>query len=78
MLNFFAKALIKRQLKGKISESEMDKMLELIEKNPDFFTQMAASVETKMKTGMSQENAANEFMTESGEEAKKIIGGFGK
>lgn len=74
MFNFFTKALIKRQLKGKVPEAEMDKMLTLIEQNPDFFKKMAASIEEKMKQGMSQEEAAQAVMAQDGEELKRIFG----
>ena len=74
MLNFFTKALIKKQLKGKVPEAEMDKMLEMIEKNPDFFKQLAGSIQEKMKQGMTQEEAAKAVMTEQGEDVKKAFG----
>ena len=74
MFNFFTKALIKKQLKGKVPEAEMDKMLEMIEKNPDFFKQLAGSIQEKMKLGMNQEEAAKAVMAEQGEEVKKAFG----
>lgn len=75
MLNFFTKALIKRQLKD-VPQTELDKIFEMIEKNPDFFKQMAESIQAKMKTGMSQEEAAKAVMQESGEDMKKVMGGL--
>lgn len=75
MLNFFTKALIKRQLKD-VPQAELDKIFELIEKNPDFFKTMAGSIQEKMKTGLSQEEAARAVMAESGEEIKKVMGGM--
>lgn len=77
MLNFFTKALIKRQMKG-VPESELNKIFELIEKNPDFFKQMAESIQAKMKTGMSQEDAAKAVMAEGGDDFKKVMGSMGK
>ncbi|MFA6459507.1 MAG: hypothetical protein WCV79_03915 [Candidatus Paceibacterota bacterium] len=73
MLNFFTKALIKRQLKD-MPEAEIEKIFTVIEKNPAFFTQMAANIQEKMKSGMSQEEAAKAIITESGEDMKKILG----
>ncbi len=73
MLNFFTKALIKRQLKGKVPEAEMDRLLGLIEKNPEIFQKMAVSIQEKMQKGMSQEEAAQEFMREEGDVLKGIM-----
>lgn len=73
-MNFFTKMLVKKQLKGKVPEADMDKMLEAIEKNPDFFTQMAASIQEKMKAGMSQEEAAMAVMQQDGEQIKSMLG----
>lgn len=77
MLNFFTKALIKRQMKG-VPEAELNKIFEIIEKNPDFFKQMAESIQAKMKTGMSQEDAAKAVMAEGGDDFKKVMGSMGK
>ncbi|MBP6858431.1 MAG: hypothetical protein KBC33_01205 [Candidatus Pacebacteria bacterium] len=73
-MNFFTKMLVKKQLKGKIPEGEMDKMIDMIEKNPDFFKQMAASIQEKMKSGMSQEEAAMAVMQQDGDQLKKMMG----
>lgn len=77
MLNFFTKALIKRQLKD-VPESELNKIFEMIEKNPAFFQQMATSIQAKMKMGMSQEEAAKAVMAEGGEDMKKVLGSLQK
>lgn len=73
MLNFFTKALIKRQLKG-VPEAEVDRILTIVDKNPDFFQKMAKYIQEKSATGMSQEDAAKAFATEHGEELKSILG----
>ncbi len=72
MLNFFTKALIKRQLKD-VPQAELDKIFEMIEKNPDFFKKMAESIQVKMKSGMSQEEAAKAVMEEGDEDIKKVM-----
>ncbi len=77
MLNFFTKALIKRQLKD-VPQGELDKIFQMIEKNPDFFKQMAGSIQAKMKTGMTQEEATKAVMQEGGEDMKKVLGSLGK
>ncbi|MEK7641593.1 MAG: hypothetical protein AAB365_01205 [Patescibacteria group bacterium] len=73
-MNFFTKMLIKKQLKGKVPDAEMDKMIEMIEKNPDYFKQMAESIQEKMKAGMSQEEAAMAIMQQDGDQIKKMMG----
>ncbi len=65
--------LVKKQLKGKIPESEMDSMIEMIEKNPDFFKQMVESIQEKMKMGMSQEEAAMAVMQKDGDKLKQLM-----
>ena len=73
MLNFFTKALIKKQMKG-MPEAEIEKVLTIIEKNPDFFKKMITNVQEKVKQGMSQEDAAKQFAQEHGGELKDILG----
>ena len=73
MLNFFTRTLIKRQLKG-MPEAEVEKMLTIIEKNPDFFQKMALEVQAKIKKGMSQEDAAKQFAEEHAKDLKEILG----
>lgn len=74
MLNFFTKMLLKKQLKGKVPEEQIDQMLAMVEKNPDYFKEMAAKIQDKMKQGMSQEEAAMEVAREDGEKLKQMIG----
>lgn len=73
-MNFFTKMLIKKQLKGKVPDAEMDKLLEMVEKNPDYFKNMANSIQEKMKQGMSQEEAAMAVAKEDGETLKRMMG----
>ena len=64
-------------MKG-VPEGELNKIFEMIEKNPDFFKQMAESIQAKMKLGMSQEEAAKAVIQEGGEDMKRVIGSLGK
>lgn len=73
-MNFFTKMLVKKQLKGKVPEAEMDKMIDMIEQNPDFFKKMAESIQEKMKAGMSQEEAAMAVMQQDGDQLKRMLG----
>lgn len=72
MANFLVRALIKQQLKG-MSESEIDKLVTLFEKNPDFFKKMAETIQEKVKGGMSQEEAAKAFAEENKEGLMKVL-----
>lgn len=60
-MNFLMKSLIKSKLKG-LPESEVDKLIGAIEKNPDFFKTLAEEVEKKSKSGMSQQDAIAEVL----------------
>ncbi len=75
MLNFFTKALIKRQLKD-VPQDQLEKIFDMIEKNPDFFKQMAEKIQEKTKTGMSKEAAAKAVMEEGGEEMRNAMKAF--
>ena len=74
MLNFFTRALIKRQLKH-LPEAEVDKLLSVIEKNPDYFQTMATEIKKKMDSGMSQEEAAKAVMSADADTVKKMFAG---
>ena len=75
-MSFFKKFLMKKLLKSKmkdIPEAEQEKMLSAIEKNPDFFQNIAAEVQAKMKEGKDQMTATMEVMQKHQEELKKIM-----
>lgn len=68
---------MKKMLKSKmkdIPEAEQEKMLNAIEKNPDFFQNVAMEVQAKMKEGKDQMTATMEVMQKHQEELKKIMG----
>ena len=75
MLNFFAKTLLKNKLKSAgVPEAEMDRLIEMVEKNPDFFKEVALAAQEKTKTGMSQQDAVMAVLQEKQEEFKKVMG----
>lgn len=55
------KKMLKNQLKG-IPEDQQDKIISAVEKNPKLFADIAAEVQTKMKSGMDQQAATMEVM----------------
>ena len=73
MVNFLMKAMIKRQLKG-VPDDQIEKILMIIEKNPDFFKKMGEEIQHKTKSGMSQQDAMNSFMNAHKDELKSILG----
>ena len=64
--------MLKSKMKD-IPEAEQEKMLNAIEKNPDFFQNIAAEVQAKMKEGKDQMAATMEVMQKHQEELKKIM-----
>lgn len=53
--------MLKNQLKG-VPESEQNKIIEAVEKNPKLFSDIAAEVQEKIKGGMDQQSATMEVM----------------
>ncbi|KKR46479.1 MAG: hypothetical protein UT90_C0011G0003 [Parcubacteria group bacterium GW2011_GWA1_40_21] len=75
-MSFFKNFLMKKLLKSKmkdIPEAEQEKMLNAIEKNPDFFQNIASEVQAKMKEGKDQMTATMEVMQKHQDELKKIM-----
>lgn len=70
--NFLMKQMIKRQMKG-VSEAEQEKILAIVEKNPDFFTKIAAEIQEKMKNGKDQMAASMEVMRLHEKELRDIM-----
>ena len=75
-MSFFKNFLMKKLLKSKmkdIPEAEQEKMLGAIEKNPDFFQNIALEIQAKIKEGKDQMTATMEVMHKHQEELKKIM-----
>lgn len=75
-MSFFKNFLMKKMLKSKMKdlpEAEQDKMIQAIEKNPEFFQNVATEVQAKMKEGKDQMTATMEVMRKHQEELKKIM-----
>ncbi|MBU6431268.1 MAG: hypothetical protein KGJ58_03450 [Patescibacteria group bacterium] len=67
---------MKKMLKSKMKdlpEAEQEKMLNAIEKNPDFFQSVAMEVQAKMKEGKDQMSATMEVMRKHQDELRKIM-----
>lgn len=59
--NFLLKSMLKKQMKN-VPQEQQDKILSAIEKNPDFFMNIAKEVQEKVKGGMSQHEAMMNVM----------------
>ncbi len=67
------KQMLKKQMKG-VPEAEQEKVFSAIEKNPDFFADIAKEIEEKMKTGKSQTDASIEVMRAHEGKLREIMG----
>lgn len=75
MLNFFMKGLLKAKLKSAgVKEADMERIFAAVEKNPDFFKNIASEVEKKTKEGMSQQDAVMAVMHAHQAEIKNVMG----
>jgi len=71
--NMLMKKMLKSQMKG-VPEAEQEKILELIEKNPELFQKIGLEVQAKMKEGKDQMAATMEVMQAHQGELKNILG----
>ncbi|PIR24518.1 hypothetical protein COV42_00300 [Candidatus Campbellbacteria bacterium CG11_big_fil_rev_8_21_14_0_20_44_21] len=69
--NFFLKKMIKSQA-GDIPEGELDKILDIVEKNPELFQKIAAEIQAEISSGKDQMTASMEIMKKYEEELKQI------
>ncbi|MDD5318507.1 MAG: hypothetical protein PHF79_01655 [Candidatus Pacebacteria bacterium] len=69
--NFLLKKMLASQLKG-VPQAEQDRLFNLIEKNPDFFKNLAEKIHQKMQSGKSQMDATMEVMRENETLLKEI------
>ncbi|MBL7045016.1 MAG: hypothetical protein ISR98_00230 [Parcubacteria group bacterium] len=66
------KKMLKSQLKG-VPQDQQDKLIGMIEKNPQLFQTIATEAQAKMKDGKDQMTAMMEVMQNHQEELKKIM-----
>ncbi len=70
--NLAMKQMLKSQMKG-VPEEQQEKILAAIEKNPQFFEDIAAKVQQKIKEGKDQMSATMEVMRENQDELRKLM-----
>ncbi|MEI8123997.1 MAG: hypothetical protein WCG60_02395 [bacterium] len=66
------KQMIKSQMKG-VPQEQQDKIISAIEKNPNFFEDIAKKIQQKMKEGKDQTSASMEVMRENQDELRKLM-----
>lgn len=69
---FILRQMLKSQLKG-IPKEQQDKIISAIEKNPQFFEDIAKKVEQKTKEGKDQASATMEVMREHQDDLRKMM-----
>ncbi len=55
------KKMLKSQMKG-VPDGEIDRIVEVVDKNPDLFQKIAGEIQAKVKGGMNQQMASMEVM----------------
>lgn len=66
------KQMLKRQLKG-MPEAEINRIVELVSKNPEIFKKIGDEIQAKIKSGRSQTAATMEVMRAHQSELQKIL-----
>lgn len=69
---FLLKQVIKRQLKG-VPEAEANRIIALVEKNPELFKKIGDEIQAKVKAGRSQMAASMEVMRAHQAELQKVL-----
>ena len=72
--NFIAKQLMARQLQN-LPADQQQKVMEIFEKNPDFFTTLAEKIQARVAAGESQMAAVMAVVSENKAELEKLMGG---
>lgn len=70
--NFLMKQMIKRQLKG-MPQDQQDLVMEMVEKNPEFFETIAKEVKAETDKGTDQMAATMKVMRKHQAEFQKIM-----
>ena len=79
----FQKFILKKLIGGKLkaagmNDAQVDQLIELVGKNPEFFKKIQDQVEAKKKQGISEQAAMMTVMRENQAEMQQILAGFKK
>lgn len=69
---FLLKQVMKRQLKG-MPDAEVDRIVALVEKNPELFKKIGDEIKAKVKAGRSEQAASMEVMRAHQSELQKVL-----
>lgn len=69
---FLLKQMIKRQMKG-VPEAEVNRIIALVEKNPELFKKIGDEIKAKVKSGRSEMAASMEVMRAHQSELQKVL-----
>jgi len=76
---FILKKLVGSKLKAAgMTDEQVEQLLEVVAKNPEFFKKIQDQVEAKKKQGVSEQAAMMTVMRENQSELQKILAGFAK
>ncbi len=70
--DFFLKQVIKHKMKG-VPEAEQERILALVERNPDFFKKINDEVKQKTKAGKDETVATMEVMRAHQAELQRLM-----
>lgn len=70
--NFFLKQALKAKMKD-VPEAQREKLLAVMEKNPDFFKKIGEEVQKRVKSGQSEMAATMVVMREHQSELQKLM-----
>ncbi len=71
---FLMKQAMKSQLKN-VPQAEQEKILDLVERNPEFFENLAKELQEGLKSGRDQQTVAMEIMAKHKDELSRLMGG---
>jgi hypothetical protein len=69
---FLMKQAMKSQLKN-VPEAEQEMILDMVERNPDFFENLAKELQEGLKSGKDQQTVAMEIMQKHKDELAKLL-----
>ncbi|MHB1118053.1 MAG: hypothetical protein ACYCZ7_00780 [Minisyncoccota bacterium] len=69
---FLLKKMIKSQLKG-VPDAEVDRIIALVEKNPELFKKIGDEIKAKVKGGRTQMAATMEVMRAHQAELQRVL-----
>ena len=72
MMNYFFKQVLRSKLKD-LPKDQQDKIFSAIEKDPDFFKELAIKIQEKIKSGKDQQSAVMEILMENKEKFQSLL-----